>query len=226
MFAENDKGLLVRISPVDRSEQVVVPQSLRAKILYLNHRPRFAAHPGGTRMLSTMRRTYHWLEMALDVYACVRDCVHCEKEKLALRKHALFLKLFPATRPLDQVAIDILGPLARTTQGNRSLLVISDRFWKLNKAVALRRISSYTVARAFCDHWVFTYGPPVCLLSDNGRQFSAAFFREVYKRLGTKNLFTTAYHPQTNGQVERFNRTILAALRRFTSEDQRHWDVF
>ena len=198
----------------------MVPQSLRGKVLYLNHQSRFAAHPGGTRLFSIMRRTYYWPAMALDVYACVRDCVHYAKEMLALRKHASFLKLFPATRPLEQVAIDILGPLARTTKGKRYLLVFSDRFSKLTKAVPLRRMSSYTVARSCCDHWVFTYGTPVCLLSDYGRQFSAAFFREVCKRLGIKNLFTTANHQQqTNGQVERFNRTILAALRRFTSED-------
>ena len=177
-FAKNDKGILVRISPVDRSEQIVVPKSLRAKVLYLNHQPRFAVHPGGTRIFSTMRRTYYLPAMALDVYVCVRDCVHCAKEKLALRKLASFLKLFPATRPLEQVAIDILGPLGRTTQRNRYLLVISDRFSKLTKAVPLRIISSYTAARAFCDHWVFTYGPPVCLLSDNGKQFSPHSFEK------------------------------------------------
>ena len=145
---------------------------------------------------------------------------------MSLRKHSSFLKLFPPTRPLEFVAIDILGPLARTTQGNRFLLVISDRFSKLTKTVPLKRITAYTIARAFCDQWVFVYGAPVYLLSDNGRQFTAKFFQEVCTKMGIRNLFTTTYHPQTNGQVERFNRTILAGLRRFASEDQKHWDVF
>ena len=64
------------------------------------------------------------------------------------------------------------------------------------------------------------------LLSDNGRQFTAKLFQEVCTKLGIRNLFTTTNNPQTNGQVERFNRTILAGLRRFASEDRKHWDVF
>ena len=99
--------------------------------------------------------------------------------------------------------------------------MISDRFSKWTKTVLLKRITAYTIARAFCDQWVFVYGAP-----ENGRQFTAKFFQEVCTKLAIRNLFTTTYYPQTNGQVEQFNRTVLAGLRRFASEDQKHWDVF
>ena len=59
----------------------------------------------------------------------------------------------------------------------------------------------------FCVHWVFHYKPPAHLLPDNGGQFTAKFFQDVCAIPGIPKLFTTAYHPQTNGQVERFNRT-------------------
>ena len=65
---------------MDNSEQIVITQSLRAKVLYLNHQPRFAAYPGGTRIFQMMLRTCYWPAMALDVYASVRDCVHCAKD--------------------------------------------------------------------------------------------------------------------------------------------------
>ena len=90
----------------------------------------------------------------------------------------------------------------------------------------LRSITADAVVRAFCEAWVFKFGPPALLLSDNGGQFTSKFFQHVGKILGVRQLFTTAYYPQTNGQVERFNRTILAGLRHFCSEHGQDWDEF
>jgi hypothetical protein len=122
--------------------------------------------------------------------------------------------------------MDILGPLPRTKHGNRFLLVISDRYSKVTKTVPLRTVTALSVARAFCDHWAYVYGPPVSLLTDNGPQFTAKFFQAVCSELGIRKIFTTAYHPQTNGQVERYNRTILASLRGYVSKRQDDWDDF
>jgi transposase InsO family protein len=116
--------------------------------------------------------------------------------------------------------MDILGPLPRTKHGNRFLLKISDRFSKVTKTVPLRTVTALSVARAFCDHWdhwVYLYGPPLSLLTYNGPQFTVKFFLAVCTELRIKKIFTTAYHPQTNGQVERFNRTIIASLRAYFS---------
>ena len=90
----------------------------------------------------------------------------------------------------------------------------------------MENVTAATVAKAFCEHWLFRYGPPAHLLSDNGGQFTAKFFQDVCAILGIRRLFTTVYHPQTNGQVEKFNRTILAGLRHFCSEHGRDWDRF
>ena len=94
------------------------------------------------------------------------------------------------------------------------------------RTVPLKNVTAATVATAFCEHWVFHYRAPVRLLSDNGGQFTSKFFQDVCAILGTQKLFTTAYHPQANRQVERFNRTIFAGLRRFCSEHGRDWDKF
>ena len=136
------------------------------------------------------------------------------------------MQLFTAQEPLEFVAIDILGPLPKTAHGNRFLLVISDRFSKLTRTIPMRTTTALAVAKAFCTHWVFSYGPPRYLLSDNGTQFTAKFFLEVCRELGIAKVFTPAYHPQTNGQVERFNRTILNALRVYVANSQADWDEF
>ena len=177
-------------------------------------------------MYMSLRRTYYWPGMALDCFNVVRNCVPCCKRRVTLKRHTSFLKLFPAKRPGEHVAIDILGPLPKTRNGFIYLLVITDRFSKLTKVIPLRSISSYVVAKAFCDEWVFNYGQPAFLLSDRGTQFTARFFNTVCDILGIRQAFTSAYHPQTNGQTERFNRTILASLRCFCSEHGRDWDQF
>jgi hypothetical protein len=133
---------------------------------------------------------------------------------------------FPANGPLESVALDILGPLPRTRHGNRFLLVISDRYSKVTKTVPLRTFTAFLVARAICDHWAYVYGPPVSFLTDNGPQFAAKFFQTVCSELGIRKIFKTAYHPQTNGKVERYNRTILASLRGYVSKRQDDWDDF
>ena len=168
-------------------------------------------------MYHSLRREFYWLNMALDTHECVRNFSRCAKERINLKAHSQFLKLFPASRPLEFVAIDILGHLTKTAQGNRFLLVMSDRYSSK---------SSYRVARAFCEHWVFVYGPPSYLLSNSGGQFTAKFFQHVCNILGIRKLYTTTYHRQTNGQVERFNRTILAGLRKYVQEERQKWDLF
>ena len=122
--------------------------------------------------------------------------------------------------------MDILGPLPRTSRGSMFLLVLTDCFTKLTRTVPLRTTSTPSVAKAFCDHWVFAHGLSVYLLTNNGSQFASQFFREASGILGIRQLFTRTYHPQTNGQVERFNRTLLQALRNYVAEHQRNWDEF
>jgi transposase InsO family protein len=164
--------------------------------------------------------------MYKDVEETVRQCNSCPKNRVQERKRVSLLKLFPATEPLEFVAIDILGPLPKTVHGNRYLLVITDRFSKLTRTIPVRTTNALAVAKAFCAHWVFAYGPPKFLPSDNGPQFVAKFFLKVCRELSIAKVFTTAHSPQTDGQVERFNRTILNALRTYVAKNQNDWDDY
>ncbi len=124
---------------------------------------------------------------------------------------------------MEFVSTDILGPFRKTKNGHENLVVITDRYLKLTRAVALRSTTAHAMATAFCDHWVFAYGPPGFLLSDNGQPFTAKHFQAICLTLGIRNLFTAAYHPQNNGEVE---RSILAALRAYETEHLDDWDRF
>ena len=223
-FAVDDQGILFRTTAGD--QQIYIPRPLRDRVLRLSHYSKLSGHPGGRRLYHFLRRSFYWPSMAVDCYGVAKNCPSCARNRVLLRKHQKEMKLFPATAPLEFVTIDTLGELIRTPRGNRFLLVITDRFSKIVRTVPLKSISAESVAKAFVTHWVMVYGPPLWLLSDNGKQFTARFFQHVCRILGIENLFTTTYHPQCNGQVERFNRTILAGLRHFIGDHPKEWDMY
>ena len=226
-FFEDSDGLLKRRPHREPDlTQIVLPRSFRSRLLTLAHHSQLAGHPGQNRLYYTLRLTYYWPHMSVDIAATVRDCRSCARNRIRLRRHLHRLKLFPATRPLESVAIDILGPLPKTKSGYRFLLIVTDRFTKLSQVAPLRRVTALIVARVFCEMWIYKYGPPKTLLSDNGRQFTSKFFQSVCRLLGINNVFTSAYHPQTNGQAERYNPTLLASLRNYVNEHQDDWDKY
>jgi len=174
-------------------------------------------------MYAVMKRSFDWETMLTDIYDFVQKCPQCAKSRLQDRRHTSPMTLVPPTEPPTAVSIDILGPLINSQDGNRFILVMTDRFTKLTLTEPLRRIPTITVASAFLEIWIAAYGPPDYVLSDQGKKMDNPFFRAVMKMLGVKCKYTTPYHPQTNGQVERYNRTLLSQLRAFCEEQHRLW---
>jgi Integrase core domain len=164
--------------------------------------------------------------MSSDTTRFFKGCPSCCQSTLKNQKRARKLRLLPPTAPLEQVAIDVLGPLTKTRSGNRCLLVMTDRFRKVTRAATMKGVTAEETAQAFLDVWVSSYGVPMFLLSDNGGDFISRFFQRVTQVMSIHHLFTAAYHPACNGQAERFNAYILDKLRTFIDEDQRDWDQY
>ena len=177
-FAANDNGYFVR--KVESTAQIVVPRSLRARVLHLSHQAEMAGHPGGRKLYYSLWRDFYWPAMAVDCYATVRECVTCAGNRIKLCKNRKTMTLFPEVSPLECVSIDILGELIRTMRKNRYLLFITDRFFKLVRTVPMKKISSTEVAKEIVHHWVFVYGPAIYLLSDIGSQFTSRLFQDVH----------------------------------------------
>ena len=221
-YGEDEDGILVLLPT---GNQIALPKTLRERVMALAHKPVCAAHPGSRKMYATLRRTYFWPTMALDCHFFLRNCPECSRERVTLRKHTRALVLFPANAPLESIAMDLLGPFLKTPRGNTHILVITDRYSKLTRTVPMAKTDAYSVAVAFTQNWVFTYGPPRSVLTDNGPPFSSKFLQTVCIALGVRNLFTTTYNPKANGQAERYNRTLAAALRAYVSDNQMDWDI-
>jgi len=205
---------------LDEAAQVYVPTHMRYGVMMREQYPPQAGHPGVNKMYTSMRRYFFWESMVVDVYAFVANCTQCARNRVGKRRKTKYLKTFPPTEPLTDLCMDLLGPLLRTAAGNEHLLVIVDRFSKMTRAVPLQRIDAETIAAAFLDNWVAAYGTPATVLSDNGPQFRSTLFQGVCSLLGISNRYSTTYHPQTNGQVERYNRTIVGQLRTYVEDHQ------
>eukprot|EP00171_Calliarthron_tuberculosum_P005774 IDg5774t1 len=105
------------------------------------------------------------------------NCSSCARELIKLRWHAAERTLFLVKGLLEDVAIDLLGPFQKTPRRNTHLLGIADRYSKLARTVPMGTIKAWELAQAFLRHWVFTYGPPSTLLSDNGPLFDSKFMQ-------------------------------------------------
>merc|ERR1712050_613203 len=108
--------------------------------------------------------------------------------------------------------IDLVGPLPPSA-GYNHLLTIIDRFTHWPEAIPLSDTSATSVASAFLHHWVARFGIPLTVTSDRGPQFTSELWRQLSDSVGYKLSPTTAYHPQANGMVERFHRTLKASLK-------------
>lgn len=219
-------GFLVRHSKVNGSTQRFVRLRLRRRILYLAHSPLLAGHPGSRRMYQTMRHDFYWRNMANDVYHTVSYCSSCAKTSETYYRHPKKLLLFHPNGPLEYVALDLLVPLPISPAGNNFVFFMTNRYTKLTRAIPLSKTTAAHVATAFLGNWIYPYGITGTVLSDNGSQFISAFLKTVCRVLGTRHVFTTSYHPPTNGNTELYNKTLVDRLRHYISEHQDDWDQY
>lgn len=126
--------------------------------------------------------------------------------------------------PTERIALDIVGPLLLSNEGNRYILVVSDYFTKWPEAYPLSNQEATTVAEVLVKEFVSPLGVPRELHSDQGHNFESSVFQEMCRLLGIKKTRTTALHPQSDGMVERYNRTLATQLSLFVDNHQKDWD--
>ncbi|KAG1930770.1 thy-1 membrane glycoprotein [Pimephales promelas] len=134
------------------------------------------------------------------------------------------LQMSVVSRPYERVAVDVLGPLPETLNKNKYILIIGDYFSKWTEAFPLPNQEAQSIARVLVEEWVCRYGVPRSLHSDQGRNFESGLFKELCRLLQINKSRTSPYRPQSDGLIERFNRTLLSMLSLFVDENQMNWD--
>ena len=150
--------------------------------------------------------------MAKKVNEWARSCLSCQQAKIHRHTRASLQEFGLPDARFSHIHIDVVGPLP-SSNGCSHLLTIVDRFSRWPEAIPVRDTTTSTLALAFALNWVARYGIPSEITSDRGAQFTSKLWADLMSLLGTKVARTTAYHPQSNGLVERFHRNLKDALR-------------
>jgi hypothetical protein len=188
-----------------------VPQDdeLRLHLLHDHHDALVAGHPGRARTLELLSRKYYWPHQCQYVQWYVDNCDTCKRIKPI--RHALFRLLKPLqlpTRPWDSISMDFITRLPEM-EGCNALWVIVDRLTKMSHFIACKdTMTPKDLAKGFMFHVVRAHSLPNSIISDRGSLFTSRFWKQIMKAMGTTRNLSTAFHPETDRQIERTNATL------------------
>ena len=225
-LAINKHGILIMTSnnPVLEPNRYVAPKAMRLEILHLCHDNILSGHSGIRRTRKRVRQRWYWPNYITDVIRYVSSCTTCRRRKghIPIQKSPLCKQLVGV--PFQRIGMDILDVHHISKRQNRYIIVIVDYFTKWSIAVARKNHKAITCAEVIVNNFVCQFGVPLQILTDLGAEFRSSLFTEVCKLLRIHKIFTTPYRPQTDGLVERHNRTLLEMLTKYVSGQFYDWD--
>ena len=221
------KDVLYRKSYSDNSTskktlwQLIVPKLFRERALLGCHDD--VGHQGILRTLSLLRERFYWPGMQEEATQHVLKCSRCLRRKTP--PQVAPLQPILVTQPLELVHMDYLS--LEPSKGNiENVLVITDHFTRYALAYPSKTQTAQATARILWDNFICHYGFPEKFISDQGRNFESDLIKELCKIAGVKKVHTTPYHPQGNGQCERFNSTLCNMLGTLSEEEKSDWKSY
>lgn len=183
----------------------VIPADQRRQLLEECHG---SAHMGVERTHDLIKSNAYWPGLLTDVQKFVASCKRCQLYKPVTNRNKAPMRPIVTSRPMEVWAMDIVGPLPCTASDARYILVATDLFSKWVEAAPLSNQTAASVAQAFVQKVVLRHGPPKSLLTDQGSNFESLLMKEVCQLLGIRKIRTSPFHPRSDGQTERANRTV------------------
>ena len=205
--------------------QIVAPTAYRRQVLSLAHDHNWAGHLGVTKTYARILKYFFWPGLKQDVSQYCRTCLTCQMTgKPNQTIPAAPLCPIPAVgEPFERVIIDCVGPLPRTKSGNQYLLTIMCAATRFPEAVPLRKITATAVIKALTKFFA-TWGFAKVVQTDQGSNFLSKVFKQVMKTLSIEHVVSSAYHPESQGALERWHQTLKSMLRKYCLEVSRSWD--
>ncbi|XP_076031069.1 uncharacterized protein LOC143019315 [Oratosquilla oratoria] len=204
--------------------QIMAPNPIRKEILAIAH-DGVGGHLGVRKTSAKILTHFYWPKMKRDISSYISTYRRCQ---VAGKPHPS-VKPFPLQpipvieEPFGRIVIDCVGPLPKTPRGNQFLFTMIDCATRYPEAIPLRRITAKNVVRALI-HFFTQVGLPTVVQSDQGSNFTSRLFNQVMQSLGVRQSRSSAYHPQSQGVVERFHQTFKRILRTYCLEFGKDWD--
>ena len=223
-FAIKNK-LLYRVVMVagEQLEQLLVPRPFFPSVLQLAHSHLLGAHLGVEKTLERVVARFYWPGVKKAVENYCRQCADCQMVAPRPQVRAPLIPLPIISTPFSRIAMDLVGPLPKSSSGFQYILVVLDYATRYPEAIPLRTMASKGIAKELV--LMFTrIGIPEEILTDQGTPFMSKIMQDMCKLLRIKQLRTSVYHPQTDGLVERFNQTLKRMIKKVMELDGRNWD--
>ena len=205
--------------------QIVIPKCYRENILSLAHSIPISGHMGVTKTLERIRNYFYWPGIRSDVTYYCKTCDTCQRVGKPNQSIpvAPLIPIPVLDPPFTRILIDIVGPLPRTHSGNRYLLTLMDLSTRYPEAYALKEISASTVADRIIDFFSH-FGICKEIQSDQGSNFMSNLIVDLCKKLNIDKIHSSAYHPQSQGALERYHQTLKTMMRTYCEEHTIDWD--
>ena len=207
------------------NHQIVVPKIYRSEILSLAHETPMSGHLGVNKTYHKILNHFYWPGLKTDVSNYCKSCHTCQvvgKPNQVIPKAGL--QPIPAfDEPFSRIIIDCVGPLPKTKSGNEYLLTIMCASTRFPEAIPLRNIKTKTIVKALVKFFTFV-GLPKSVQSDQGSNFMSGVFQQVMHELGIKQYRSSAYHPESQGALERFHQTLKNMIRSYCFDTEKDWD--
>ncbi|WVZ52529.1 hypothetical protein U9M48_003577 [Paspalum notatum var. saurae] len=209
-------------------DRICVPniKSIRDLILKEAHETAYSIHLGSEKMYQDLKQKFWWYGMKREVAEYVALCDVCQRVKAEHQKPAGLLQ--PLKIPewkWEEIGMDFIVGLPRTQSGFDSIWVVVDRLTKVAHFIPIKTTySGAKLAELYMSRIVCLHGVPKKIVSDRGTQFTSHFWKRLHESMGTKLNFSSAYHPQTDGQTERTNQILEDMLRACAIQYGTSWD--
>ncbi|EIW71197.1 hypothetical protein TREMEDRAFT_26998 [Tremella mesenterica DSM 1558] len=206
--------------------RVVIPEGqARLEVMKARHDSMLVGHPGRDKTITMVKEDYYWPHLDEYIAKYVKGCEICNRHKTHRHQPYGHLVSLPVpTLPWTDISMDMVGPLPKSTEFD-AILVIVDRLTKMARFIPCTTgLTANKVADIYIKEIFSKHGVPRTIVSDRGTQFTAEIWKEICQFLGIKNLYSTAYHPQTDGQTERVNQQMEILLGMYVNYNMDNWD--
>lgn len=195
------------------------------QIIKDNHSNPSSGHSGFHRTYTRIKQNYKWKNMKKDVKKFIKQCKSCSKNKLDRFKTKQAMEITTtSSKPFEKIFMDVVGPLTLTERGNKFIITLQDDLTKFSKAFAVPNHEAETIARKLVENFICTFGVPQIIVTDQGRDFTSDLLKNISKLFKIKQIKCSAYHPQSNGALERSHLTLADYLKHYINDSQSDWD--
>ncbi|XP_031126079.1 uncharacterized protein LOC116028495 [Ipomoea triloba] len=209
-----------------KENRVCIPNcSLRVSLISESHGGGLMGHFGISKTYDALHKHFYWPRMKKDVETFVNNCTTCHHAKSKSLPQGLYTPLSVPSGPWLDISMDFVLGLPMSSKRKDSIFVVVDRFSKMARFIACTKTDDAThIANLFFVEIVKLHGIPKTIVSDRDTKFLSHFWRVLWAKIGTKLLFSTTCHPQTDGQTEVVNRTLSQLLRSVISKNLKSWE--